>query len=112
MFNLINIRNNIIEIFLHVGNIYQTSTNKKMGCNSSIPANENLWTTEDSVDATFTEGLAELNKANRNVMSWIPNDSSSIKGVIYLSHGLHEHGRRYYKVSHSKIYIRLWIITL
>ena len=47
--------------------------------------------------------LGSMDKVNDdrkvNVISWIPT-SSLLKGIVLISHGLHEHGLRYYELAH------------
>lgn len=78
-----------------------------MGCSASSPALE-----QNSVEVykavvehdTFTEStilIDDLVSGKRNITKWIPNNTETIKGVVFISHGLHEHSLRYYGLAHA-----------
>jgi len=74
-----------------------------MGCNSSkapllpdVPCY-----TEKVSGQVFNEELTELpNKSKRNIISWLPENVKP-KATVFISHGLHEHGLRYYNLAQT-----------
>ena len=68
-----------------------------MGCKSSIPQlDPDTYLLKDD-HFNFQENLTELtNGSRRNCMQWIPT-STKIVGVVFICHGLAEHGLRYSK---------------
>jgi len=48
----------------------------------------------------MTETIVNFKNGNRNVVSWIPTKNSP-KGIVIISHGLHEHALRYYGIAHA-----------
>ena len=51
----------------------------------------------------FSEKLVEIDGKNRNFLSWLPESvaGNEVKGVVLMSHGLHEHALRYCNVAHA-----------
>lgn len=74
-----------------------------MGCASSFPEDidENLYKPEEGTNTDFKEYIVKFHHSDRNIVSWVPFDHSHIRASILLSHGLHEHARRYAKVAHK-----------
>ena len=50
---------------------------------------------------TLTERTTQINGREINVNRWVPDGEP--KAVVLVSHGLHEHGRRYHGVAEVEI---------
>ena len=75
-----------------------------MGCASSaalVETEEYLAAFASTASVTVSEELVELSAgigAKRNVVSWLPAGDASVKGVVLVVHGLHEHSFRHHAV--------------
>jgi alpha-beta hydrolase superfamily lysophospholipase len=70
-----------------------------MGASSSNDHGEKDLYTAPTEWETFDEKIVEVCPgARRNVARWVPKDKP-YKGVVAISHGLHEHCLRYFKVA-------------
>lgn len=75
-----------------------------MGCASSVAlveTEEYLAAFASTASVTVSEELVELSAgtgAKRNVVSWLPAGDASVKGVVLVVHGLHEHSFRHHAV--------------
>lgn len=47
------------------------------------------------------KGNVIVGKHKIRIISWFPGKEKQVNGVIIISHGLHEHGFRYYKLAHA-----------
>jgi alpha-beta hydrolase superfamily lysophospholipase len=59
---------------------------------------------------TFSEKIIELNGRKINVSRWTPERAP--KAVVIVSHGLHEHGLRYYSVANALASMSYLVIAL
>ena len=72
-----------------------------MGCSSSQPAEtpELAEYFELVPHEDFQEKIVLIHGSRRNTLQWLPR--SPVKAVVVVSHGLHEHGLRYYALAHA-----------
>ena len=69
-----------------------------MGASASkVEFDENMYN-KPIIGVSLTENIREINGRRINVSQWSP---ASPKAIVFVSHGLHEHGMRYYCVAES-----------
>ena len=69
-----------------------------MGASASkVEFDENMYN-KPIAGVSLSESITEINGRRINVSKWSP---ASPKAIIFVSHGLHEHGMRYYNVAES-----------
>jgi alpha-beta hydrolase superfamily lysophospholipase len=73
-----------------------------MGCNSSIPIDLDpmIMKTDCKHDKFSEEVIVLPNGSKRNMCQWIPS-SGTVKAVVLVAHGLHEHTLVCDKVCHA-----------
>ena len=74
------------------------SPTSTMGASASkVEFDENMYN-KPIAGVSLSESITEINGRRINVSKWSP---ASPKAIIFVSHGLHEHGMRYYNVAES-----------
>ena len=70
-----------------------------MGAKPSTQVYDDALYTADVPGVTFEERIIEINGQKRNTAKWAPTGKQP-KALVLVSHGLHEHCLRYYKLAH------------
>ena len=81
----------------------------KMGGKASKAEYDNDMYNKPVEGVTLTDSINELNGRKINVSRWSP---VSAKAIVFVSHGLHEHGMRYYRVAESLVAKNYLVIAI
>jgi predicted alpha/beta hydrolase len=74
-----------------------SSAPKLPAANKNLPEYNDDMYSQPVKFVTLTEKTAEINGRKININRWVPDGEA--KAIVLVSHGLHEHGRRYHVVA-------------